>query len=121
MRTFETIKYPLNEQELRELGDALARETAGVIDLEKKKTARAAEISAQIKQANRRCAELAAKINSRFEMRQMEVLVLFDTPRVGMKRVVSALTSEVLYESEMTAAERQRTFGFTDPDEPSES
>ena len=52
-RTFISIKYAFSADELRELGEQLAREASGVFDLERKKSARAAEITALLKQAKK--------------------------------------------------------------------
>lgn len=111
-RIFEAIKYTFSGEELRELGEVLARETQGVFDLEKRKTARAAEISAEIKRATGRCAELAGKINNGYELREVECLALLETPRPGMKRVIRIDTNELVREEPMTLLEMQSSFGF---------
>lgn len=117
-RTFESIKYSFTADELLELGEVLARETAGVFDLEKKKAARAAEISAQLKQANRRCEDLAAKINNGYELREVECFALLEVPRPGMKRIIRADTNETVREEPMTMQEMQTSFGFKEePDD----
>jgi hypothetical protein len=115
-RLFESVKYSFSPEEVRDLGEALAREARTVFDLQERKANLTAELKTQIKAANGRVSDLATKINSGFEMREVEVLVLLETPGPGMKRVVRADTSEHIRDEPMTLGEMQRSFGFQEPD-----
>jgi len=116
-RTFERIKYTFNADEIRELGEALARETVGIFDLEQRKSATSAEINAQIKQATQRCGEVAGKITAGYELRQVECLTLMETPRPGLKRIIRIDTGEAVRDEPMTLSEMQTSFGFAEPDD----
>ena len=111
-RLYEAIKYTFGPNELRELGEALARETQTVIDLKDTKGNVAAEFAAKIKAGELRVSELTIRINNGYELREVECLQLLETPRPGMKRIVRLDTNETVREEAMTAAERQGSFGF---------
>ncbi len=111
-RQYESIKFTFGSDDLRELGQTLAREAQVVYDLEKRKKEMDAEMAAQIKAANGRVQDLTTKINNGYELREIEVLVLFDEPKSGMKRVVRIDTNEIVREEAMTLEEKQRGFGF---------
>jgi hypothetical protein len=120
-RHFEKVKYIFNEAERRELGEALARENQTVIDLKEEKKAKVAEFAALIEAANKRALDLVTRIISGYEEREVEVLVLLETPRPGLKRVIRVDTNETLFDLPMTISEMQSSFGFTDkPDERAE-
>jgi hypothetical protein len=53
-------------------------------------------------------------LNNGYELRQVEVLIDYDVPKVGWKRIIRLDTNAVLRDEEMTAAERQRGFGFSE-------
>ena len=87
-RLYEPIKYVFSAEEMRELGEALARENQTVYDLRAQKVAAVAELGAQIKFAEKRAADLTNKINQGFEVREVECLAFMDTPRTGMKTML---------------------------------
>jgi hypothetical protein len=112
-RLYEQIKYPFTDEEVRAMGEALARESQNVISLREEKALVAAAISAQIKEANQRAVELATRINNRYEMREVEVVLLMDVPRPGMKGIARIENpDDVIRYEPMSAAEKQATFGF---------
>lgn len=116
-RQYESLKYPFNADELRELGEELARVTQIIIDLEDSKSTSNAKINAEIKTANAQRAELAQKINNQYELRAVEVLVLMDTPRPGMKRLIRADNTEFVRDEAMSLQEMQSSFGFAEGDD----
>lgn len=111
-RQYESVKFTFSSEDLLEMGQQLAREAQGVYDLEKKKKEYDAEISASIKAANGRVQTLTTKVNNGYEMREVEVLVMYDEPKAGMKRVVRVDTNSIIREEPMTVDEMQRGFGF---------
>lgn len=115
-RLFESIRYAFAATEIKELGEALAREAQVVFDLEKKKSELASELNAEIKSANGRVSELAKKINNGYELREVECMALMETPRPGMKRIIRIDTNETIREEAMTKEEMQRSFGFQEPE-----
>ncbi len=114
-RQYEAVKYIYGEPDLREMGQKLARETQNVYDLEARKKEFDADMAAQIKSANGRVSETTTRLNNGYEMREVEVLVLFDEPSTGIKRIVRLDTNEQLREEAMTLSEMQQGFGFLDP------
>jgi hypothetical protein len=116
-RTFESIKYSFGPDELRQLGETLAREAQTVFDLREQKSAADAALTAQIKAANRRVADLAEKVNNGYELREVECLSLLETPRPGLKRIIRIDTHETVREEAMTMQEMQSSFGFSEPAE----
>ena len=115
-RKYEALKFTFGADDIRELGQKLARETQNVYDLESRKKELDAEFSAQIKAANNRVAEITTKLNNGYEMREVEVMILLDEPKQGIKRVVRVDTGEHLRDEAMTLEEMQRGFGFPDPE-----
>jgi hypothetical protein len=113
-RLYEAIKYTFQKDEVRQLGESLARENQTVYDLRDQKKNLTAGITAQIKAAEKRASDLTTKVNNGYEMREVECLVLMETPRPGMKRIVRVDTNETVREIAMTAAEMQGSFGFKD-------
>jgi hypothetical protein len=119
-RIFEPIKHTFTPDEMRGLGEAIAREAQRVYDTRAEKTALTADLSAQIKAAEKKVADLAGKINNGYEIRDTECLYLMDTPRIGMKTLMQCDTSTEIRVEAMTLDEQQRSFKFTDeePDGP---
>lgn len=111
-RQYEAVKFTFGAVDIQELGQKLARETQNVYDLEARKKEIDADLSAQIKAANGRVSDTTTRLNNGYEMREVEVLVLLDEPKQGMKRLVRIDTNEVLREEAMTLEEMQRGFGF---------
>jgi len=73
-----------------------------------------ATFNGAIKEASQRAAETAVKVNNRYELREVEVVRLMDTPRPGMKAIARIENpDEVIRIEPMTAAEKQGTFGFS--------
>jgi hypothetical protein len=117
-RLYEAVKYTFSQTEIRELGEALAREAQNVFDLRERKSSVVAELTAQIKQANGRVAELTTRINNGYELREVECMIMLETPRPGMKRIIRIDTNDTIREEPMTAAEMQGSFGFNEGNDP---
>lgn len=115
-RLYEAIKYTFGAEEIRQLGEGLAREAQNVFDLRGEKANTVTALSASIKAAEKRVADLTTKINNGYELREVECLVLMETPRPGMKRIIRLDNNEMVREEAMTVNEMQSGFGFTDPD-----
>jgi hypothetical protein len=120
-RLYESVKYTFSNDEIRELGEALAREAQTVFDLRERKSNVGAELAAQIKQAEGRVGALTDRINNGYELREVECMVMMETPRPGMKRIIRVDTNEPLRDEPMTAQEMQGSFGFQEPDGGSQS
>jgi hypothetical protein len=111
-RLYESIKYLFTDTEKRELGEALARENQTIYDLREQKKTITSEFNARIESAEKRASDLTTKINTGYELREVECLVLMETPRPGMKRLIRIDTNEMIRDEAMTAAEMQQNFGF---------
>jgi len=117
-RLYEQVKYPFSDEEIRVMGEALARESQNLVDLRDQKSAALASINAAVKEACKRALDLSMKINNRYEMREVEVVPLMDTPRPGMKAIVRIENpDDVIRYEPMTVAEKQQSFGFNPLDE----
>ena len=120
-RLYEQTKYLFTDPEIQAMGELLARENQNLLDLREQKSSAVAAITAQIKEAGLRAVDLATKINNRYEMREIEVVPLMDTPRPGMKALVpidNPDPDKVIRYEPMTAAEKQESFGFNLSDGP---
>jgi len=113
-RLYESIKYTFGKDEIRELGESLAHEAQTVFDLKAQKKSTNTSMNASIENANNRVADLTTKINNGYELREVECLVMMETPRAGMKTIIRIDTNEKVREEAMTMAEMQQNFGFTD-------
>lgn len=111
-RQYEAVKFTFGPTDFQELGQKLARETQNVYDLEARKKEFDADLAAQIKAANGRVQECTTRMNNGYEMREVEVLVMMDEPKPGMKRIVRIDTNEHMRDEAMTLEEMQRGFGF---------
>jgi hypothetical protein len=120
-RQYEPVKYPFSDQEIRELGEALARENQVLIDLRDARTAQMAASNAAIKESLKLAAELTQKINNRYELREVEVIWMPDNPKPGTKALMRVDRPDIVVRYEpMTPAEMQGSLGFGvsfDPDE----
>jgi hypothetical protein len=117
-RLYEDLRYPFTPDELRDLGLQLAAREQDRIDAEAAKKSATATFNAQIGDLDKEIAELTRKVNTGYEMRPVEVMAVFDTPAIGMKRIVRMDNNETLREEPMTLHERQSSFGFNfDPND----
>jgi hypothetical protein len=103
----EHLRYDFDDRELRQLGLKLAQATRVVYDLESEKKDETARFGAALKHANLQVADLAWKLNCGYELREVECMVLLDTPHPGMKHIIRADTMAFVREELMTAEERQ--------------
>ena len=112
-RIYEQVKHVLNDQEIGKLGEELARESAHINELREQKKTAVAAFNAQLKEVEGHQIALADSINQRFEWRTVEVVVLLDTPRPGVKAFarLEDPNDHIRYEP-MTLEEKQQTFGF---------
>jgi hypothetical protein len=120
-RSIESVQYNFSADELRVLGERLARESQMVSDLRQKKKELAASMAVSINESDSYIAELARKINEGHEYRDAECTALLNTPRVGVKSIVRVDTGEVIREDRMTVEELQEKLAFDAPKEDDES
>jgi hypothetical protein len=108
----EEVKHVFTSPELAAIADQMGTAAARVYQIENEKTEQAAHYTALLKAANRTHAELVAKFNLRYEMRDVECRVEWDKPESGCKSFVRIDTGESIREVRMTEGEKQRAFVF---------
>ena len=113
-RSFESVPYPFNAAEIRQLGVDLARATREAIEIESKKAVAMADFTAAKKEAAAKLASLSLKIENGYEMREMECIVHFGAPRPGRKEIYRADNGDLVREDPMTPEEMQAAFEFPD-------
>ena len=118
-RVYRPTKYKFSDDEMRQLGEELAREAQTVFDLREQRKNVTAQLAAAIQAANKRVADLTVKVNQRYEFRDVECVVHFDKPRPGLKTfaLMEKQDEEICVEP-MTMEEMQSSFGFPEPDKP---
>jgi hypothetical protein len=104
---YESCRYTFTADELRDLGAKLAQENQDAIELNEMKASVMADFAARLKASAKRIAEYSQKVTSRYEMRDMECVVMLDTPRPGLKTIVRVDTGEERRTEGMTEDERQ--------------
>ena len=114
----EEVRHDFTPEELNQLRDELASKTLEVESLKAERLATATALRGRIEAVQKDIHETANKIAQRYELRETELLVLMDTPRMGVKRIVIAETSQTLREEPMTLREQQEVFKFEPEPEP---
>jgi len=117
-RQYEDLRYPFTEQELLVMGQHLAALKQEQNKVRDQKKAAVAIFAGSLNELEKQMGELSQKIASGYELRPTEVMVLFDTPRVGAKRIIRIDTNETVREEPMTHSEMQGSFGFSFEDRP---
>ena len=117
-RAVENCKCNLTAAEIRQAGEDLARATRDAIACETEKKEVVAAYKARAEHAQGRCASLSLKITQGYEMRDIECVVYYGTPRQGFKQVIRPDTGETIREEPMTPAEMQSVFDFDDGKKP---
>ena len=110
--TTESIKHTFTSVELAEIADQMGQAAARVFSIEKAKAEQTAHFAAELKTANLAHSELVGKYNLRYEMRDVECRIEWDTPEPGYKAYVRLDNGETVKEIRMTEAEKQRAFVF---------
>jgi hypothetical protein len=112
-RSYESVKYTFTHDEIRTLGEQLAREAQTVFDLREQKATLTAELAGDIKSANKRVGDLTHKINHGYELREVEVMTMYENPRPGQKTIIRVDNNETLRVEPMSMKEMQSSFGFS--------
>ena len=112
-RLYEDLRYAFTADEIRTMGEALAQRTQELIGVRDAKAAAVAVYNGTLKELGEQIADLSQKVASGYELRAVEVMVLFDTPKVGTKRIIRIDSNQTVREEPMTHAEMQTSFGFS--------
>jgi hypothetical protein len=111
-RIYREARYDFTQHEIRELGRDMARGAQSVYDFRAQKIATVAELTAQIKSAEKLVSDLAEKINCGYELRQVECIEIMDMPRPGRKSIIRVDNQEQVEELAMNETELQESFAF---------
>jgi hypothetical protein len=109
---FETLQCNLTPDEIRKLGQDLARTNQLVAEMREAKQVTVSNMTASIKTVERNAAVLTQKILSGKEERSVEVMTFLDTPKPGVKSIVRLDTNETVRVEGMTIEEQQQAFHF---------
>jgi hypothetical protein len=110
----EYLKYQFSVEETRENAKRLARKNQELAELELKKKQLAADIKAEIDNANADAAKLARWVNDEYDFRMVDCEVMLDSPAAGLKTVYRLDTAEVVKQEKMSTEEMQQSLQFQD-------
>ena len=111
----ELLKHDFSPAELSQLSEEQARQQIALREAKDGKKTTMAAHTAAIKAIEQELDELANKIRSKSEMRQVEVRFEMNTPKDGIKQVIRVDNDEILFERRMTDEEKQqKLFGDDD-------
>lgn len=112
-RQFESVRRDFTEPEIARMHEQLVVKVGEVRGLREQKATMVATVNTQIKTSEKEVWDLQGKLETGFEMVEVETLDLFDTPRPGWKTIIRADTNEHLRELPMSPREKQMQM-FTD-------
>lgn len=101
------LRHTFTDKETLELTRKLAEGNRDLDQAEEEKKSVTSQLKAKCDAIAARVSETAGKINCGFEYRNTPVLVKYNTPVAGTKRLTRLDTDEVIGEEPMTAAELQ--------------
>ena len=98
---------PLTDEDILSRGRMLCRTVSEMEETERARSEAAKEFREQLAALSDRQKRLALAIQSRQETRLVGCVEQFHVPTVGRKRVIRTDTGEVVFERDMTDAEKQ--------------
>src|SRR5438552_2208548 len=108
----QKLRCVLTKDEKVEAGKELAEATNALKEIEDDKSQVSADFKAKIAAEEARIAVLSTKLRGGYELRDVECHIIFDKPKVGIKRTIRTDTDEILNESPMTEEEKQRNLNL---------
>jgi hypothetical protein len=115
MAEYEQLRRYFTDTELAAMHEQLVVEVGSVKELRSQKTQANTAINASIKGTEKNVFDLQEKLSTGYEVIDVEVVWLMDTPAPGQKTVIRVDSSEKLRVEPMTLRERQQSFGFSEP------
>lgn len=112
-RSMEQVKYVYSAVEKAAIADRLVEVQFAIWQQELNKAEVLADIGTEMKKLDKEKLELNSRYRCGYEMRETEVLTVYDEPQRGMKRIIVLATSEVLREERMSDEELQRNLDFS--------
>lgn len=107
------LRHTFTPAETIEIAKKMAEATRELHQAEDEKKAVTSQLKAKCDGIAARVTEHAGKINSGFEYRNTAVLVKYNTPKTGQKRMIRLDTNETIGEEEMSMAEMQTELPLT--------
>lgn len=107
----EELKCKLTEKEKVDLGSELAVEVKEIARLESEKKSIASQYKGKIDERMDRLGSLAALVNDGYEIREVDILIIFDYDK-GIVSKVRKDTGEEYESRPMTLNERQKVLHF---------
>jgi phosphopantetheine adenylyltransferase len=117
-RTYETVTRDLTDEEMRATADELARKVREGMQVKDSRATAVAGYAAQLKAITEEIAVLSDRYTAGTVAEDVEVMTMFDEPAPGKKTVIRCDNNKAIRTEDMTARERQGSFGFAEPDDP---
>jgi hypothetical protein len=114
-RMYESVRRYFTEAEITEMHEALVVRVGEVKDLRGEKKQADSTLGASIKTAEKGVFDLQDKLATGYEVIDVEVISVMDEPSPGMKKIVRVDNNEVIRTEQMSAREKQQSFGFEEP------
>jgi hypothetical protein len=114
-RMYESVRRYFTEAEIAEMHEALVVRVGEVKELRGEKKQADSTLGASIKTAEKGVFDLQDKLATGYEVIDVEVISVMDEPSPGMKKIVRVDNNEVIRTEQMSAREKQQSFGFEEP------
>jgi hypothetical protein len=115
------LRYLLSPSEKLAYGKQLAEETAMLTQIEGDKANVVAQFKAKSTACDARITELSNALRGGYEIRELECVVILDSPKIGKKSIARVDTNEVVEVNDMTELECQYMLDFRETDTPETS
>ena len=115
-RQYESVRRYFSEVELTAMHEALVQSVGDVKNLRSEKTQANTVINANIKGTEKAVFDLQEKLANGYEVIDVEVIAIMDTPAPGQKQILRVDTNAVIRTEPMTVRQRQPSFGFQEPE-----
>ena len=108
VRQTELVRRDFTEPEIAKMHEDLVVKVGEVRGLREQKGSMVQTINNQIKTSEKDVWDLQSKLETGYEMIEVETIDLMDTPRPGWKTIIRSDTNEHLREVPMSPRERQQ-------------
>jgi hypothetical protein len=117
-RRFEKVRRAFSEPEIVAFKDLLAYKVREQLEQQELRAEAVGRFSATLKILSAEIAQLSDQLSSGSEWVDVELVILLDQPRPGLKTLVRVDNNEELRVEPMTPEDRQQSLGFEEPKEP---
>lgn len=112
------LRHTFTANETIEIARKMAEASRELAQAEDEKKAITSQLKAKCDGIAARVTEHAGKINAGFEYRNTQVLVKYNTPKTGVKRMVRLDTNEAIGDEDMSMSEMQTELPLGDTKKP---